>query len=85
MLRSAVFALAASCLVLGALSADPIVTLPKLGPIRGRVHQTFGNGVPKKDYFNFRNIPFAESVSGDKRFTVRKTNNRTQVSFDIPS
>ena len=59
-----------SCLAIAAQAAEPVVNLPNLGTIQGRVHQTFGNGVPKKDYFNFRNIPFAESVSGNNRFKV---------------
>ena len=52
---------------------EPIVNLPDLGYIKGRITQTLGNlGHEKKPYYNFRNIPFAESVSGEYRFSVRK-------------
>ena len=52
---------------------EPIVNLPDLGYIKGRITQTLGNlGHEKKPYYNFRNIPFAESVSGEYRFSVRR-------------
>ena len=51
------------------------VNLPELGYIQGRTVQTMGNrGREPKPYFNFRNIPFAKSVSGPHRFSVRKKN-----------
>lgn len=59
-----------SVLIVSTLAQDVLVTLPDLGTIQGRTKETFGNlGVPKKTYYNFRNIPFAESVSLDKRFS----------------
>ncbi|XP_059085741.1 carboxylesterase 1E-like [Tigriopus californicus] len=59
-----------SVLIVGTWAQDVLVTLPDLGTIQGRTKETFGNlGVPKKPYYNFRNIPFAESVSGPKRFS----------------
>ena len=48
------------------------VHLPDLGYIKGRVKQTIGNlGHERKTYYNFRNIPFADTVSGAYRFSVR--------------
>ena len=50
-----------------------VVQLPDLGHIKGRTVKTIGNqGHPQKNYYNFRNIPFAQSVSGPHRFSVRK-------------
>ena len=47
------------------------VHLPDLGYIKGRAKQTIGNlGHEKKTYYNFRNIPFADTVSGNYRFSV---------------
>ena len=47
------------------------VHLPDLGYIKGRVKQTIGNlGQERKTYYNFRNIPFADTVSGNYRFSV---------------
>ena len=52
-----------------------VVQLPDLGHIKGRTVKTIGNqGHPQKNYYNFRNIPFAQSVSGPHRFSVRKFN-----------
>ena len=51
---------------------DVIITTPNLGTIVGRTKSTVGNlGKPPKTFFNFRNIPFAQSVTGDQRFSVR--------------
>ena len=48
-----------------------VVQLPNLGHIKGRTVKTIGNqGHPQKTYYNFRNIPFAQSVSGPHRFSV---------------
>ena len=48
------------------------VTVPDLGTIRGKVIKTVGNlNYEQKTYSTFRNIPYAESVSGSKRFSVR--------------
>ena len=48
-----------------------VVNLPDLGSIRGRTVQTIGNrGREPKSFYNFRNIPFAQSVSGPHRFSV---------------
>ena len=48
-----------------------VVQLPELGHIKGRTVKTIGNqGHPQKTYYNFRNIPFAQSVSGPHRFSV---------------
>ena len=47
------------------------VHLPDLGYIKGRAKQTIGNlGHERKTYYNFRNIPFADTVSGNYRFSV---------------
>ena len=49
-----------------------VVQVPDLGYIKGRTVETLGNlGKPKKPYHNFRNIPFAKSVSNQYRFSVR--------------
>ena len=49
-----------------------VVQVPDLGYIKGRTVETLGNlGKPKKSYHNFRNIPFAKSVSNQYRFSVR--------------
>ena len=49
-----------------------VVQVPDLGYIKGRTVETLGNlGKPKKSYHNFRNIPFAKSVSHQYRFSVR--------------
>ena len=66
-------ALASLALTVGLSSAqDPVVTLPGLGTLQGRVKSTVGNlGNTPKQFYNFRNIPFANSVSGDKRFSVK--------------
>ena len=62
---------------LGAGQDHPLVTLPNLGVIRGRTLMTKGNlGNDPKPFYNFRNIPFAESVSGEKRFSVRQSANK---------
>ena len=48
-----------------------VVQVPDLGYIKGRTVETLGNlGKPKKSYHNFRNIPFAKSVSNQYRFSV---------------
>ena len=48
-----------------------MVEVPNLGFIKGRVKQTLGNlEHEKKTFYNFRNIPFAKSVSGLNRFSV---------------
>ena len=48
-----------------------IVNVPKLGAIRGKAIKTVGNlNHDQKTYYTFRNIPYAESVSGSKRFSV---------------
>ena len=50
---------------------DVVVEVPGLGYIRGRTMETLGNlNKPKKSYYNFRNIPFAQSVSHQYRFSV---------------
>jgi hypothetical protein len=52
-------------------STNAVVNLPDLGHVKGRIVQTMGNlDHQKKSYFNFRNIPFAQSVSGENRFSV---------------
>ena len=51
---------------------DPIVNIPDLGAIKGKEIKTVGNlNYTQKAYYTFRNIPYAESVSGSKRFSVR--------------
>ena len=45
---------------------EVLVNLPTLGTIKGREHQT----VQGRTYYNFRNIPFAESTAGQNRFKV---------------
>ena len=76
MWRSLTFSLAIllAAFVVNCVGQDePIVNLPDLGYIKGRNTQTLGNlGHEKKPYYNFRNIPFAESVSGEYRFSVRE-------------
>ena len=48
-----------------------IVNPPNLGGIRGKAIKTVGNlNYDQKTYYTFRNIPYAESVSGSKRFSV---------------
>ena len=48
-----------------------IVNVPILGAIRGKAIKTVGNlNYDQKTYYTFRNIPYAESVSGSKRFSV---------------
>ena len=50
----------------------PIVNIPDLGAIKGKEIETVGNlNYTQKAYYTFRNIPYAESVSGSKRFSVR--------------
>ena len=50
---------------------ETVVEVPNLGFIKGRVKQTLGNlEHEKKTFYNFRNIPFAKSVSGLNRFSV---------------
>ena len=64
---------------------EPIVNLPDLGYIKGRITQTLGNlGHEKKPYYNFRNIPFAESVSGEYRFSVRKILYKPYFQNELP-
>ena len=49
-----------------------IVDVPNLGAIRGKEIKTVGNlNYNQKTYHTFRNIPYAESVSGSKRFSVK--------------
>ena len=67
-----------SCLAVGAKNEEEeeviIVTTPRLGAVKGRVKETVGNlGQPAKTFYNFQNLPFAESVVGDKRFSVSKS------------
>ena len=53
------------------VTAQIIVNVPKLGAIRGKAIKTVGNlNYDQKTYYTFRNIPYAESVSGSKRFSV---------------
>ena len=49
-----------------------VVHLPDVGHIKGRTLKTLGRtgGEEPKTYYNFRNIPFAQSVSGEFRFSV---------------
>lgn len=59
--------------ILGAAKGEEevLVQLPDLGHIKGRVVKTLGSGGrPQRTYYNFRNIPFAQSVSGPHRFSV---------------
>ena len=68
-----VFFLCLSPFPSGGLCQDEnvVVQLPELGHIKGRTVKTIGNqGHPQKTYYNFRNIPFAQSVSGPHRFSV---------------
>ena len=59
-----------------------VVQLPDLGHIKGRTVKTIGNqGHPQKNYYNFRNIPFAQSVSGPHRFSVRKFKTQINLTF----
>ena len=63
-----------------------VVQVPDLGYIKGRTVETLGNlGKPKKSYHNFRNIPFAKSVSHQYRFSVSYLNfaNLTCQLIDI--
>ena len=57
-----------SLLTLARCQEDPVatVTLSDLGTISGRIHSTVG-GLP---YYQFRNIPFAESTGEEQRFKV---------------
>ncbi len=49
----------------------PTVDLGVLGVLRGKSVSTVGNmDHEPRPYYSFRNIPYAESVSGQKRFTV---------------
>ena len=60
------------CYVVGKDVEEVVVNVPDLGYIKGRTMETLGNlGRPKKSYYNFRNIPFAQSVSHQYRFSVR--------------
>ena len=57
-----------SCVVVTA----QIIDVPNLGAIRGKAIKTVGNlNYDQKTYYTFRNIPYAESVSGSKRFSVK--------------
>jgi len=50
-----------------------VVHLPSLGHIKGRTIKTLGNlGQEQRTFYNFRNIPFAQSVSGTHRFSEPK-------------
>lgn len=72
-MKSLTFVLVAAlaCLSSIAQGQDVVVTLPNLGTLRGRTAMTKGNvETQPKQFYNFRNIPFAESVSGDRRFSV---------------
>ena len=49
-----------------------LVTIPNYGTLKGKEIKTMGNlDNPSKTYYTFRNIPYAQSVSGEKRFSVR--------------
>ena len=51
------------------------VEVPILGTIEGKEINTIGNlNNPRKTYFTFRNIPYAEPPIGEKRFSVSKYN-----------
>ena len=53
------------------VTAQIIGGIPNLGAIRGKAIKTVGNlNYDQKTYYTFRNIPYAESVSGSKRFSV---------------
>ena len=47
--------------------AEPTITVPGLGTLNGKELKTIRN---QKSYYTFRNIPYAESVSGENRFSV---------------
>lgn len=59
----------ALCLT-NAQNAVSLLTVPTLGTLQGKVYKTVGNlqNTPK-DYYSYKNIPYAQSVSGEKRFT----------------
>ena len=54
-----------------ASGSDVYVDVPELGTIKGKLRSTKGNlnHIPRQ-FSSFKNIPFAESVVGAKRFTV---------------
>ena len=54
---------------LAVANPEPLVTIPELGTLKGMSYPTIGLG-PSKDYYQFKNIPYADSVAGEKRFTV---------------
>ena len=57
-----------------------IVDVPNLGAIRGKEIKTVGNlNYNQKTYHTFRNIPYAESVSGSKRFSVKSISHQKYV------
>ena len=57
-----------------------IVNVPNLGTIRGKEIKTEGNlNYNQKTYHTFRNIPYAESVSGSKRFSVKSISHQKYV------
>ncbi|TRY73092.1 hypothetical protein TCAL_02196 [Tigriopus californicus] len=67
--RSISFLLTSLC-VTNAFDDAPLLTVPTLGTLQGRVYQTVGNlqNTPK-DYYSYKNIPYAHSVANEKRFT----------------
>ena len=68
-----------------ALAQGPVVQLPGLGYVQGKEKLTKGNlAYPQKTYYSFRNIPFANTVSGEKRFTVLKLI-ATTINYNNPS
>ena len=61
---------------------NPTVDLPVLGTLEGKEVQTVGNlNNPKKTIYSFRNIPFGEDTSYEKRFTVRKKYVKINTAF----
>lgn len=82
----AVLLLAALVLRFTDAQNGPSVDVPVLGTILGKEIKTKGNlGKEPKTYFAFRNIPYAESVAGEARFSVSRVCfiKHTQLFHDI--
>eukprot|EP00095_Tigriopus_kingsejongensis_P005622 maker-scaffold335_size202896-snap-gene-1.19 protein:Tk05622 transcript:maker-scaffold335_size202896-snap-gene-1.19-mRNA-1 annotation:"hypothetical protein DAPPUDRAFT_240263" len=57
-------------LVISGQGNEVLINLPKLGTLQGRMYKTVGNlANTPKDYYSFKNIPYAKSVANETRFT----------------
>lgn len=68
----AFFAFLASLSLANSAKTNPVLKVPGYGTLTGKTIKTSGLlGRQPKTYYAYRNLTYAKSVSGDKRFLVR--------------